>query len=344
MLDIVILCGGSGTRLFPLSRKKTPKQFLNLVDENKSMFQMTLERANKIDNRGHLYIVCNMEHFHLVVEQVRNIKDYTIITEPIGRNTAPAICIIGQLCKSDYFLVLSSDHIWDDTVFCKSVKEAQNINSETIVVFGIHPTHPETGYGYLYHEGNQLKKFVEKPCLEKAQEFLKHGNYLWNSGNFLFHTQYIQKEFKTHCPDIVKQAEIVLSHSLFTDNIVHLDKEEFSQIRDESIDYAIMEHQKNCSVVPYKGNWSDIGSFSSLFDISDKDENNNVFDGDNIISFQSSGNLVKTTTKKIICLSNVDKLTVVETDDVLYIGDLEESQNVKKIVEKLKERNIIGIL
>lgn len=344
MIDIVILCGGNGTRLFPLSRKKTPKQFLNLVDENKSMFQMTLERADKIENRGHLYIVCNREHFYLVLEQVKNVKNYTIVTEPVGRNTAPAICIVGLLCKSKYFLVLSSDHIWDDLVFGKSVENAQNINNEKIVVFGIHPTHPETGYGYLHYEGNQLKKFVEKPCLEKAQKFLRQGDYLWNSGNFLFHTGYIQKEFNTHCPDIVKQAETVLSCSVFLDNIIHLDKKEFSQIRDESIDYAIMEHQKTCSVVPYKGTWSDIGSFSSLYDISKKDENHNVLDGDNIISFQSSGNLVKTTNKKIICLSNVENLTVVETDDVLYIGDLQKSQNVKKIVDKLKDKNILGIL
>lgn len=343
-MDIVVLCGGSGTRLFPLSRNDTPKQFLHLVDEKKSMFQMTLERANKIEKKNHIFIVCNKNHLNLVKEQTKNLNNYTIVSEPIGRNTAPAICIISHLSKSKEFLVLSSDHIWDDTVFCDSVKEAHCINKDKIVVFGIYPTHPETGYGYLHYEGNQLKKFVEKPCLEKAQKFLIEGNYLWNSGNFLFDTNFIQMEFQKHCSDIYTQTKNVLFHSVLEENVIHLDKTEFLKVRDESIDYAIMERQQDCGVVPYKGNWSDIGSFSSLFDISEKDENNNVFDGDNIISYQSFGNLVKTTNKKIVCLSDVENLIVIETNDVLYIGDLKKSQNVKKIVEKLKEKNIIGIL
>lgn len=336
-MDIVILCGGNGTRLFPLSRDETPKQFLNLVSNESSMFQMTLNRIKKIKEVGHVYIICNEKHISLVKEQTKNFIDYTIITEPVGRNTAPPIAMISHLCKNKTFLVLSSDHIWDDDIFCQCVHDALCIQKEKIVVFGIEPTHPETGYGYLYCNGNELKRFVEKPCIEKATEFLKDGNYLWNSGNFLFHTKYIQKEFQKHCPELYSGAKNVLFHSSYTDHLIQLCPLHFLNLQDISIDYAIMEHQDDCSVIHYRGKWSDIGSFLSLYDISSKDENENVSEHENVVSFQSSHNFIRTTSKKIVCLSDIENLMILETNDVLYIGDLRKSQNVKKIVEKIKK-------
>lgn len=345
-MDIIILCGGSGTRLFPLSRSYLPKQFLNLVKEDKSMFQMTLDRASKITNRGHLYIICNKSHLSLVEEQIQELENYTIIIEPVGRNTAAAICIISQLSESKDFLVMSSDHIWNDEIFCQSVEEARLLNEEKekIIVFGIQPNYPETGYGYLHHAENHLKKFVEKPTFEVAQKFLTDGNYLWNSGNFLINTIYIQQQFQLYCADIWKQTENTIFHSEQLDNNIYLNEIEFIKVRDTSIDYAIMEHQTDCGVVVYKGEWNDIGSFSSLHSILSKDEEKNVFQEEKVISYQSSNNLVKTLKNKIVCLSNVENTIVIETNDVLYIGNLNNSQNVKKIVEKLKEEKRFDIL
>ena len=171
-LSIVILCGGNGTRLFPLSRNELPKQFLPLTIEEKTMFEITLERAKKIEY-NHLFLICNEIHSPLLEKFMKNEKNYTIITEPIGRNTAPAISIVHHLNESNSLLVLSSDHIWDDTLFIDSVHYALDIVENNIVVFGINPTYPETGYGYIHYKGSNVLSFTEKPKKEIADNYLK---------------------------------------------------------------------------------------------------------------------------------------------------------------------------
>lgn len=336
-MDIVILCGGNGTRLFPLSRSSIPKQFLRLTHPEKTMFELTVERAKKI-KYNHLYIICNEIHLSLVKEQVLNLENFTIITEPVSRNTCAAISIVSQVSKMSSFLVLSSDHIWDDNVFTEAVCDAQNILDNKMVIFGIKPTYPETGYGYIHFSENNVLKFVEKPSLERAKSYLEKGTYLWNSGNFLFESKFLKEQLQKHTSDIFQKTSETLQASILKDNVIHLDAATFSQVRNESIDFGIMEHQKECRVIPYSGIWNDIGSFLALYDYLPKDENQNVFQNksDNI-SIESMQNFVCSSKK--VALLNVDNLCIVETDDILYIGDLKKSQDIKKIVTKLKDKN-----
>ena len=332
-LSIVILCGGNGTRLFPLSRNELPKQFLPLTIEEKTMFEITLERAKKIEY-NHLFLICNEIHSPLLEKFMKNEKNYTIITEPIGRNTTPAISIVHHLNESISLLVLSSDHIWDDTLFIDSVHYALDIVENNIVVFGINPTYPETGYGYIHYKGSNVLSFTEKPKKEIADNYLKTGEYLWNSGNFLFSKKYLEKELKQWVPDIYNTTKEVLEKSLYSKYKIELDKESFSKVRDESIDYAIMEKQKNCKVVQYKGKWSDIGSFQSLYDFlpKGKDEHVNHHNQSKIISVDSGSSFIHS--KKIVSLVGVKDLCIIETDDILYIGDLKKSQEIKKVVKE----------
>lgn len=336
-MDIVILCGGNGTRLFPLSRSSIPKQFLRLTHSEKTMFELTVERAIKIQY-NHLYIICNEIHLSLVKEQLSNLNKFTIITEPVSRNTCAAISVISQISKMSSFLVLSSDHVWDDDIFSDTISNAQTILDKKIVIFGVKPTYPETGYGYINFLGKNVLQFVEKPSLELAKYYLEKGTYLWNSGNFLFDTNFLKQQLQIHVNDIFQKTGETLQKSTFEENVIHLDAATFSQVRNESIDYGIMEHQKECRVIQYSGNWSDIGSFLALYEYLPKDENKNVFrnEHDNI-SIDSLQNFVSSSKK--VALLNVENLCIVETDDILYIGDLQKSQEIKKIVTKLKQQD-----
>ena len=337
-LSIVILCGGNGTRLFPLSRNELPKQFLPLTQKEKTMFKITLERTKKI-KYNHLFLICNENHSSLLEEYMKKEKNYTIITEPIGRNTAPAISIVHHLNESKSLLVLSCDHIWDDHLFINSVHQGLEILENNIVVFGIKPTYPETGYGYIHSKGSDVLSFTEKPKKEVAEDYFKSGDYLWNSGNFLFSKIYLENELKKWVPEIYNATKEVLHKSLYSKNKIELEKESFSKVRDESIDYAIMEKQKNCKVILYQGKWSDIGSFQSLYDFLPKNEDGHVnhHNQSNIISVDSRNSFIHS--KKIVSLVGVKDLCIIETDDILYIGDLKKSQDIKKVV---KEYNSLG--
>lgn len=336
-MDIVILCGGNGTRLFPLSRSTIPKQFLNLTHPEKTMFELTVERAKKI-KYNHLYIICNEIHLSLVKQQLSNLNNFTIITEPTSRNTCAAISVISQISNMSSFLVLSSDHVWEDDIFANEICNAQTILDNKIVIFGVKPTYPETGYGYIHFSGNNVLQFVEKPSLELAKSYLERGTYLWNSGNFLFDRKFLKEQLQIHANDIFQKTSETLQASIFVKNVLHLDAAIFSQVRNESIDYGIMEHQKECRVIQYSGTWNDIGSFLALYDYLPKDENQNVFQNQTSnISIDSLQNFVSSTKK--VALLNVENLCIVETDDILYIGDLKKSQEIKKIVTKLKDQD-----
>lgn len=336
MLNVVIMCGGNGTRLWPLSRQKLPKQFLKLTDKNYTMFQLTCLRAIKL-KFNKLIIICNENHTFLAKQQIEelNIDNYLIVAEPFGKNTAAAIataCLLSDL-END-LLVMSSDHIWDDDIFVNSVNEGLQFVNDGIVVFGIKPTYPETGYGYLNYSGNDLIKFVEKPDKETAEKYLESGNYLWNSGNFLFKNQMMIKQFNLHAPDILNNVQNTIQNSINTNNQIKLNNEYFDKVRDESIDYAVMEFQENGKIVSYSGYWSDIGSFKSLHQHLDKDENGNVLNGD-IKCIDVSNSLVQS--NKLVTLIGIDNLIVVDTRDTLFIADKERSQDVKLLVNKLKK-------
>ncbi len=333
----MIMCGGSGTRLWPLSRNKLPKQFLKLTDEKYSMFQLTVLRAQNIKSISKYYIVSNLTHNFLVKQQMEElgVSNYLLVSEPFGKNTCGAISTVSQITDQKLLLVMSSDHIWSDDKFVESINTAQNIISN-VVVFGIKPTYPETGYGYINFKDNQLIKFVEKPKLEIATEYVTSGNYLWNSGNFLFNVDYLNNQLKTYANDIFISTKETLANSITLDNEIKLNPEYFKNVRDDSIDFAVMEHVTGGNVVVYDGYWSDIGSFKSLYDHYSKDSNNNVL--------QSKTNILNTTnclvkSDKLVVLNNVKDLTIVDTPDALYIGNTDKAQDIKLLVNEIKKDN-----
>jgi mannose-1-phosphate guanylyltransferase len=336
----MIMCGGNGTRLWPLSRDSLPKQFLKLTNKKYTMFQITCLRVSKM-NFENLIVICNQKHMFLAKQQLEevNIYKYKLIGEPFGKNTAAAIATVCQLVDLDSnILVMSSDHIWDDDLFEKCVNKGLDLVNKGIVVFGIKPTYPEIGYGYINYSQNNLIKFVEKPNKETAEKYLLDGNYLWNSGNFLFKNKIMIKEFEKNANDIFINIKQTLKNSgnLLEKEII-LNSEYFSKVRDDSIDYAIMEFYKNGKVIAYNGYWSDIGSFKSLHQHLDKDEHNNVLDGD-VKCIDTTNSLIKSENKLITALG-LNNLIVVDTRDTLFIADKERSQDVKLLVNDLKKNN-----
>lgn len=338
MLNVVIMCGGNGTRLWPLSREKLPKQFLNLTDKHHTMFQLTCLRIKDL-NYETLFVICNEEHMFIVEQQLTELQitNFKLIGEPFGKNTCSAIATACILSNQDTnLLVMSSDHIWNDNIFINSVKKGLELIEEGIVVFGIKPFYPETGYGYLHYSDNNLIKFVEKPSEEIANLYLDSGNYLWNSGNFLFSNKIMTTELTTHAKDIYNNVLITLDNSGdLTKQQIKLNKEYFKEVRDESIDYAIMEFHKTGKVISYNDYWSDIGSFKSLHEHLEKDKNKNVLDGD-IKCIDTHNSFIKSE-NKLITTIGINNLVIIDTRDTLFIADKERSQDVKLIVKELKK-------
>ena len=289
----VILSGGSGTRLWPLSRKEYPKQYLPLVGNN-TMLQETILRLEGLDNLADPIIICNADHRFLVAEQCQqiDIKNPTILLEPIGRNTAPAIAAaaLQSLKNSDdaVLLVLSADHVIQDI---EALHAAINIASKQaqsgkLATFGIVPTDANTGYGYIKSSKDSIdgaykvEKFVEKPDLKTAQSYLEQGNYLWNSGMFMFKATTLVDELTTHSPDIIKPVSNAIDNATQDLDFIRLDKQAFESSPSDSIDYALMEKSDNVVVVPLDAQWNDIGAWPALYDIGTKDSQGNVIKGD----------------------------------------------------------------
>ena len=345
MITPVIMAGGTGSRLWPLSRKLMPKQFLKISSEN-TMIQETVIRLNGLDVASPLCI-CNEEHRFIVAEQMREIDSLgKIILEPVGRNTAPAIALAAltllEQSKDTVMLVLAADHVIENqrefqNVVRKSVSLAE---AGKLVTFGIVPSHAETGYGYI-HKGKAcfdvafaVNEFVEKPDLETAEEYLSSGEYLWNSGMFMFKASRYIKELAKYNPEMLSACKKAIEHTSADMDFIRVDKEAFSLCPDVSIDYAVMEKTDSSVVVPLDANWNDIGSFSAIWDINDKDELGNVHQGD-VLSHNSSNNLV-IAEKKLVATVGLDNCIVVETKDAILVANKDNVQDVKKIVEQLK--------
>ena len=332
------MCGGNGTRLWPLSRNKLPKQFLKLTNEKYTMFQLTCLRVKTLSYEK-LLVICNEQHMFLAKQQLEDlgIHNYQIIGEPFGKNTAAAIATASILSdiNSD-LLVMSSDHIWDDNIFIDCVNKGLKLYNNDIITFGIKPTYPETGYGYINYSGDKLLKFQEKPNKETAEEYLSNGSYLWNSGNFLFSNKNLKDEFNKYANDIYSSVKLTLDNSNKS-NEIKLNSEYFDKVRDESIDYAIMEHQTDAKIIIYDGYWSDIGSFKSLYDHLEKDDNGNVLEGD-VKSIDTNNSLIKSENKLVTALG-INNLVVIDTRDTLLIADKERSQDVKLFVKELNKEN-----
>ncbi len=352
-INPVILCGGSGTRLWPLSRKTFPKQFLKLNSKSKfSLLQQTQIRIKKFESFSNTIFICNEEHRFIVAEQLREIEAIpnSIILEPIGRNTAASIVLAAlQALKSNkdsILLILSSDHLMTcDENFNKGLQHAFKLaNDGRIVTFGIKPSFPNTGFGYIQSkkplnfktaEGSDIKSFIEKPTLPRAEEFLLDERYSWNSGMFVFKSSTIISEIKKFNPEIIKCCEKAFESSREDLDFKRIEEKNFFNCPSYSIDVAVMEKTKIGSVVPLNIEWTDIGSWKSLWEYEKKNEKGNVVEGKVFLNNVKNSYFNSSRNRLIVGLGLKD-LIVVDTDDVTLISDKNDSQKVKNLVEEIK--------
>ena len=348
MLIPVILSGGSGTRLWPLSRKNLPKQFLPLAGDS-TLFQQTVTRAQALPDSTSPIVVCSENHRFLVAEQLQmlGISDASILLEPVARNTAPAIALAAlQALGRDpdaTLLVLPADHLIGDTdSFGDAVRKALPLAAEGwLVTFGIRPDAPETGFGYirrgnpLNDDGYQVDAFVEKPDRATAESYLETGAYDWNSGMFLFQAGRLLEELAQQAPAIHAGAATAFESAHADLDFVRIDKEAFAQVPEDSIDYAVMERTRRAAVVPVSCEWSDIGSWSALWAASERDGNGNRLEGD-VLALDSSNSYARSSHRRLVALLGVEGLVVVDTPDAVLVAARSHAQDVKKLVDQLK--------
>ncbi len=342
----VILSGGVGSRLWPLSRGLYPKQLLPLVDETKTMLQQTLMRVG--GESGSPIIVCNEEHRFMVGEQVHQagIRDASIILEPEGRNTAPAIALAAiiafQQDENATLLVMPADHVVEDSgAFQLAVKQAEALAlQDKLVTFGIVPDSPETGYGYikagssLGNVGFKVSEFKEKPNAQLARQYVDSGDYYWNAGIFVFKASVYLSELDELAPNVATQAREAIGGSRADLDFLRLDEAAFLKSPNISIDYAVMEKTDRAAVVPLNVGWSDVGSWSALWEVSPKDTDGNALVGD-VIAHETFNTHVYSESK-LVSTVGVENLIVVETADAVMVANKERSQEVKEIVKQLK--------
>lgn len=345
----VVLAGGSGSRLWPMSRTAYPKQFLTLVGETATMLQQTVERLEGLDSLPPLF-VCNEEHRFLLAEQLRQ-KQFShsgIILEPFGRNTAPAIALTAlqsmQNGDDPLLLILAADHIIrDEAAFRQSIQQALPFAQRgKLVTFGIVPQSPEIGYGYIKRGEQQgesafsVECFVEKPDLETAQAYLDTGEYYWNSGMFLFRaSQYLGALEKNH-QEILTVCQQAMANSYADLDFIRISEEIFSLCPDDSIDYAVMEKTSDAVVVPMDAAWNDVGSWTALWEVHDKNLQGNVFHGD--VLAKGTTNSYVHANHKLVATVGVEELIIVETKDAVLVADKANVQMVKEVVNELKEQ------
>jgi mannose-1-phosphate guanylyltransferase/mannose-6-phosphate isomerase len=345
MIVPVILTGGSGTRLWPLSRTFFPKQFINLVNDT-TLFQDTIMRLPKEVSEP--LIICNEAHRFIVAEQLRQIEsgNIGIILEPVGKNTAPAIAIAAMKLLNDnkdpILLVLSSDHlIKNNQKFHYSIMVAKEIaEQKKLVAIGVEPSAAETGYGYIEIDNSDtseyynITSFTEKPNQKNAKKYLDSGNYLWNSGIFLFRASVYLRELEKFEPEIYTACKKSSKSVNIDSDFVRLDNIHFRKCPSKSIDYAVMEKTNDAVVVPFNGVWSDIGSWDTLWKAKPKDTNNNVIEGDVILDKVSNSYIYSS--NRLVSATNLSDLIIIDTQDALLVSSKKSSQNINNIVEKLK--------
>ena len=335
----ILLCGGSGTRLWPISRTLMPKQFIKLFDD-RSLFQLTALRNSEIcDNT---FVITNIDHYYLAMDQIENlnITNFKYLLEPVGRNTAPAITLAClALDPNEIVLVTPSDHLIKEIkAYHISVKAAKELAEQNfLVTFGIKPRSPETGFGYIESYNSDVKAFYEKPDYERAVKFLKDQNFYWNSGMFVFKAGVFLDQMKIFAPEILEACKVAFDNAKKDEFDIKIDTTDMQNIPQNSIDYAVMEKSDIVKMVALDASWSDLGSFDSLDEQLPKDTNGNTINSD-LVQMNSHNNLVLSSGKKI-ALIDVDDLTVVDTKDALLISKKSSSQKVKNVVEILKEES-----
>lgn len=336
-MRLVILCGGSGTRLWPVSRVTTPKQFAKLFDD-KSLFELTIER--NLEFFDTITVVVNSDQYELCKSQIPKslISKTTIIIEPCPRNTAPAIALAALANTKDDLFIVPSDHLIKDMdIYKKCILKAQEISkNDRLVTFGLKPTRAETGFGYIEAKDTEVLAFKEKPSIETANNYISRGNFLWNSGMFYFNAEFFLSELKRCESEIFEKAKIAFDSTQPIDNVLRIEASKMNEIPSKSIDYAVMEKSKSVSVVKSEFYWTDLGSFDSLSDVLEQDTyGNTIFE--NYIQKDSRNNLI-IGSKRLIATFDVKDLIIVDTEDALLIGKKGNSQKVKELLEIVKEK------
>lgn len=344
----VIMAGGAGTRFWPKSTKEKPKQFLKLFGK-KSLIQQTVERLDGFIDEKNVMVITNNDYVHLVNQQLPGLEQKYIIGEPLARNTAPCIASAAALLYNEnpdaVMVVLPADHrITDPQRFLEVLQVASKTAREqnSLVTIGIEPNRPETGYGYIRREANpdvhfdgqdvyRVKNFTEKPELARAQDFLKSGDYLWNSGIFVWKVETIVKAFRQHLPEIFEQMERLAGSDKNEEHINTF----YEGCPSISIDYGIMEKAENVHVVPASFGWNDVGSWKAVHELADKDENGNAIGDSTVILQEASGNLVDASSGKTIALVGVNNIAIVETEDAILVVNLDQAQGVKQVVDEI---------
>ena len=338
----IILCGGNGTRLWPISRSLMPKQFVRLFD-NQSLFQLTVKRNVQYCSKQ--YIVSNADQYFLAIDQlVSSETDSQYLIEPIGRNTAPAIALAClSMDPDEIILVTPSDHIVKNEGEYKKVITKAKILAEngSLVTFGITPKFPETGFGYIESNGEDVKAFHEKPNKETAIEYIEKGNYYWNSGIFCFKAGVFLEELEVYSNDIYKACQKAIENAS-NDNVLRIRHEDMLNIPEDSVDYAVMEKSNKVKVVESNIDWSDLGSFDALYEELPKDKNGNTLN-ENHISIGSKNNLIYGKERKIATV-DVEDLIIVDTGDALLISKKGNSQKVKEIVKEVRKNTQLHLI
>lgn len=345
IINPVILIGGSGTRLWPMSRANYPKQFNKFLGKH-SLFQNTLLRLQTLKNIGKTILVVSESNYFLCIDQLSelSIENVDIIVEPVGRNTAPAVAVVAEHILRHYgenhlMLVLPSDHhIKDTEKFIATIEQAVPSATEKLVLFGVKPTAPATGYGYIQAESSakpaKVAYFLEKPNRENAEKLILHENCFWNSGMFFFSVKAILHEMQLHIPDIKSLAEKTIAGTSHQGNTFHLSREYFLAMPNLPLDIAVMEKTHNAFIYPLESDWSDLGDWNSIYETENADEDGNVKIGQ-VLSLDTKNSYLHSN-DKLVTTVGVDNLVVVSTKDSVLVADKNKVQNVKALVDLLK--------
>ncbi|MEO6695870.1 MAG: mannose-1-phosphate guanylyltransferase [Ignavibacteria bacterium] len=363
----VIMAGGVGTRFWPKGTLKLPKQFLKIANENESLLQMAYKRLEGVFNDSKIFIVTNIIYKNEVKKQLPKIPDENIICEPTGRNTAPCIglaCLfINQFETKANVLIVAADHlISDEKEFHRIIKSGLKFVDDNggIVTLGIHPTQPETGYGYIQYDADKVieielekngestfekiykvRTFAEKPSLEVAKAFLKSGDFLWNSGMFIFRTDTMMEEIKTYMPDLYETLS-KLQENLLSKDFTRVLDEEYSKTKSISIDYGVMEKAKDVYIIRSYFGWNDVGAWDEVYNIKEKDGDGNVKQG-RTVTIDTKDCLI-INDQKIVATIGIENLLIINTDNGLLICKRGEAQSVKEVVDYLRRKGLENFL
>lgn len=345
----VILCGGSGTRLWPLSRKSLPKQFVPLIGE-KSLLQTTFERVAKLADEQPIWTVANENHRFLVRDAAEAAKvAFKTILEPIGRNTAAAMAAVAFNAKPEQILLFlpADHHIPDTSLFAQTIEKGLAAAEKmAFVTFGITPTQPHTSYGYIQTENARpsqdalpVKRFVEKPDQETALNYLASGDYYWNAGIFLVRADALIESLQKHAPDILEATQAAVKKQKQDGDFIYLNKQFFASCRAESIDYAVLEQHENVEMIPFQGAWSDVGSWNAVADLTDADTSGNRIVG-NGKTHQANSTYIHAPHRPVVALGT-EQLLIIDTKDAILVAATNHVEQVKDVVADLHQLNIV---